>query len=323
MGKNTANSVRYGTASGASFGYAVGNSGVAINDGRENSGDIATQSKAGNVCVFGSQTFSNNVSCGDESSSLGSSEIASAACSAKNFATSIKSRYAAIAATKIIKVSNLGECSSFDSPGAAHCVTDNEGTKYAHISVSNGLLAGSGAGGVLYTRIEGNAYLSSVPVAPEQATVYYVTGTLVINGDILASSSDAGYNSINAIRQNLIFADKVLIMPNVKKIDALVVADSEVDTCAYTSIDNLKNGVRTRLNSLSSQVCNNELIFEAPVITPAIKLHRTYGADEGNNAIRRAEVFNFNMANYLWSYSQSAKYNQANTTNIRELPPRY
>ena len=88
-------------------------------------------------------------------------------------------------------------------------------------------------------------------------------------------------------------------------------------------IDNLKNGVRTRLNSLSSQVCNNELIFEAPVITSAIKLHRTYGADEENNAIRRAEVFNFNMANYLWSYSQSAKYNQANTTNIRELPPRY
>ena len=112
-------------------------------------------------------------------------------------------------------------------------------------------------------------------------------------------------------------------MPRVRKIDALIVAENELDTCAYTSYGNLNNDNRTSLSRLSSDACSGQLVFEAPVLAKKVLLYRTHGADNGNKAVQRAEIFNFNMANYLWGYSQAAKYSEANTTNIRELPPRY
>ena len=321
IGKNSV-SGSHGTASGATFGYNVGNAGITINQTRANNiAGIATSTNASSACVFGGQTFA-NYNCSSSSNPLGA-QIASATDSAKNYAATIKSRYTTDTPTRTISVGLLGGCSSIDSPGSAQCVTNASGTKFAHISTSNGLIATSSTSDTLYNKIEGNAYLSSAPVAPKQATVYYVTGTLVIDGNILTASYDQEYTNTKSIKQNVIIANKVYIMPNVDKIDALIVADSEVDTCAYTSTANLKSNTKTIIARLSSDVCNKQLIFEAPVITKTIKLNRTFGADNGPYAIQRAEIFNFNMANYLWSYAQSAKYNEANTTNLRELPPRY
>ena len=317
---NNSVSGTHGTASGATFGYRVGSTDVTINQTRENDvTNIANDINSSSACVFGSQAFSNSAC---NSSSLGA-QISSATSMAKNYANNIKSRFTADTPNRSINADGLSGCSSITSPGNARCVTDSDGTKFAHIKAGNGLLATSGSDGILYNRIEGNAYASSMPVASEQTTVYYVTKTLVIDSDVLTASSDQEYTNAKAIKQNIIIAKNVLIMPRVRKIDALIVAENELDTCAYTSYGNLNNDNRTSLSRLSSDVCSGQLVFEAPVLAKKVLLHRTHGADNGNKAVQRAEIFNFNMANYLWGYSQAAKYSEANTTNIRELPPRY
>ncbi len=322
IGKDDVSGTR-GTASGATFGYRINSADVTINQARANDvSDVANIGNADSACVFGSQTFSND-DCNSPNIGAIGAQISGATESAKNYTSSIKSRYITNTPTHTVTVGVLGNCNSISSPGDARCVTDAFGTKYAHISSNNHLLASSGSDGILYNKIEGNAYSSSALVAPEQTTVYYVTGTLIIDGDILSANSDQEYNNTKAIKQNIIIAKNVLIMPNVRKIDALIVADNEVDTCAYTTANNLYEDKRTNMANLSSDVCNEQLIFEAPVLTKTIKLNRTFGADSGTNAIKRAEIFNFNMANYLWSYAQSAKYNEASTTNLKELPPRY
>ena len=322
IGKNDAGNTKHGTASGATFGYQVGTTDVSINmaRARNDATKVATDTNANNVCVFSSQGFSNNASCAEYVSSLGA-QISSSANAARNFANNLRNHYTVEEPNRTVITSSLTGCTSITSPGNAKCVNIN-GNKYAHIKSGNGLLATTATGDTLYNRIDGSAFLTSTPAAPKQTTIYRVDGDLVIGGNILTASGDPSYNKTDSIRQNLIFANRVLIMPTVTKIDAVIVAD-EVDTCAYLSTAKLNSGTRTTTTSLTSNLCSNQLIFEAPVITKIIKLNRTYGATSGTGAIRRAEIFNYNMANYLWAYKQASKYSQANTTLIRELSPRY
>lgn len=315
----------HGTASGATFGYKVGATDVAINSTRDNNdpSKTATALNASDSCVLASQMFTNNHACSD--TGLLGARITSASNMAKNFATTIKGRYTADTPTKTINVDGLGACNIVTAPGSAKCVKIDNGTKYARINSTNGVIATTAIGDTLHNRINGNAYIDSVLVAPKQTTVYEVNGTLVIGANILTANSgtDPSYTNASGIKQNIIFADNVLIMPNVTKIDALIVSDGLVDTCAYKDISKWKTNTVITMSNLNSETCNHQLVFEAPVITKSINLHRTYGATTGTSSILRAEIFNFNMANYLWDYSQSSKYSEANTTNLRELPPRY
>ena len=88
-----------------------------------------------------------------------------------------------------------------------------------------------------------------------------------------------------------------------------------IDSANYDNI----SGV----GQLDSDKCNKSLVFDAPVITEKLIMNRTFGAGSQSESIQRAEIFNLNMANYLWSYSQMSRYSQAITTYSRELPSRY
>jgi len=322
IGRNNVSGV-HGTASGATFGYKVGTPDVTINATRANN-DASTSATAANsndICVFGSQMIPNDHTC-DTTGVLGE-QIASAANSAKNFAATIRSRYTAETPTKVVNTGSLGTCNNVTAPGNAKCVKIDNGTKYARINSSNGVIATATGGDTIYNKINGNAYIDSALVAPKQTTIYEVSGTLVIGGDILTANSGSDPTYTHSVKQNLIFANNILILPNVTKIDALVVSENLVDTCAYESTAKWNTDTRITLSNLSSDICTSQLVFEAPVITKTINLYRTYGAASDTSSVRRGEIFNFNMANYLWDYGQASKYSQANTTYIRELPPRY
>ncbi len=321
MGKVKTNSTKYGTASGATYGYATGNGGVDINATRSNDGNVATGSNAKNVCVFSTQTFVNNASCANTSNNIGAQNIGTT--SASQFATNFKNRYTADAPTKTINTNSLS-CVDLSSAGSStQCVTIN-GQKYAYLKNA---MATTSTGDILYNKVIGNAYLDTVVRTGKQTTIYDVSGTFIINSNVVTTTSETeaypSYDHANKVRQNLIFANNVHVLPNVEKIDALVIADNEVDTCAYSSTDNLKNGTRTALSNLNANLCNKQLVFNAPVITRKINLFRTFGASNDTSSIKRAEIFDFDMANYLWTYGQASKYSQANTTYTRELPPRY
>ena len=143
--------------------------------------------------------------------------------------------------------------------------------------------------------------------------------TLVIGGNI--NAQNGALTSAGQASGVVIVADKVLITSEVTYINATIIAN-EVNTCAFAG------GAKVSFSDLKwtgsdSRACAKSLQFDAPVSTKRIILNRTAGANNGSSSVVRAEVFNFNQAQLLWSYNQMARYNQAITTFSRELPPRY
>lgn len=205
----------------------------------------------------------------------------------------------------------------------------------------------SGGSGALVVNLSNDSYIGkdSLPkVIPKEfkddkENIIDYNRTLVLNakGKSIVIDSDISYNDDNNMTELDEIVGVVIIAKNVyftefpEHIDAVIIADgdneSEVNTCKYDSTGRTVNINRKNSNdnevALSSEVCSKELVFEAPVITKKLVLNRTYGAGNGIDSIRRAEVFNLNMANYLWSFNQMSRYSQAVTTYSRELPSRY
>ena len=158
--------------------------------------------------------------------------------------------------------------------------------------------------------------------------VAQVSGTLVLNGDIESGLCDGSddddpvMSNLGQITEQILIADKVYLTNNVKRVDAIIIAN-EVNTCAYNTIDDLYNDHKITTGNLNSDVCNNSVVFNAPVITKKLILARTAGAGHQESSIQRAEIFNLRMDTYLWSYAQMQRYSQAVTTFSRELPVRY
>ncbi|MCR4753406.1 MAG: hypothetical protein K5837_03225, partial [Candidatus Saccharibacteria bacterium] len=121
-----------------------------------------------------------------------------------------------------------------------------------------------------------------------------------------------------------ISVDKLHLTSRVTRIDAIILAN-EIDTCAYNSFADFVSGNRIKADrsNLSADVCNNTVEFRAPVYTKKLILNRTAGSEKGNSTIQRAEIFDMNMATYLWSYNQMSRYSQAVTVEQKELPSRY
>ena len=166
-----------------------------------------------------------------------------------------------------------------------------------------------------------NLYLSKTPTFADDNgnhTVIYRATNVVIDGDLNKQVAKA-MTTLNGVTGVIILAENVYLTDSVKYVDATIIAD-KVNTCAFKSSDPTRE---LRMSDLNANVCNQGVIFDSPVITKRLILNRTAGATNGTGSIVRAEVFNLNTGNYLWSFGQMSRYNQAVTTYSRELPPRY
>lgn len=174
---------------------------------------------------------------------------------------------------------------------------------------------------------------------PKNTIVYSSTGTVTITGDI-CYSNDGGCgsdnlaqqslnsNNISILPQVLIFARDIKIAENVKRIDAWLVANDEIDTCSAPDL--AKRG---------SAACSGTLTVNGPVFARHLSLNRTAGAWssaengwEGWGVLGRnyaakgtvspAEIFNLRADSFLWSNRQANLSSQGSTTYVRELAPR-
>ena len=183
----------------------------------------------------------------------------------------------------------------------------------------------------------------------EQTTSNYADGTLVIHtggkvtidrnicygaGDCsnsntvkLANNSET-FTSMYGLPQVLIIADGGIdITDNVSQIDAWLITNGTVDTCAGY-----------RIGSVNSEQCKNTLIVNGPVFAKSMDLNRTAGAYPGSGSasgtvltrnlsemgsITAAEIFNLRPDTLYWAYSQAQRFTQATVTYTRELAPRY
>ena len=283
--------------SGAAVGY-VNNTVTSntVNSARDNSSstNVAFGEINKRTCQFMTQTLVNSVDgeCKSTDKNVGIGKSA-----AESFLNGILERYGG---NKFGKEYDGAELTSAINPEDYRIESGN----------SNSIVA-------IYTN--GDATLKSIPNIvptadnpnPNRTIVYNIKGTLKITGNINdeRNVSKSGLSDLTGV---IIIAKNIEIGGKVSYINATIVAKSSLNTC-----ESLK------LSDLNSELCNTAIVFDAPVFTKKLILNRTAGADAATDSIRRAEIFNLNMADYLWSYYQMTNYNQATTTFSRELPSRY
>lgn len=120
-----------------------------------------------------------------------------------------------------------------------------------------------------------------------------------------------GYSTLSDVPKLIIYAKNIIISCNVTRIDAVLIADEDVNTC--------KEG------GVNDQIRSQQLKINGSIITNTLTLRRTYGAAKGNNSIVPAEIVNYDSTLYLWGQDNAdiSASGKMSTTYIHELAPRY
>ena len=135
-------------------------------------------------------------------------------------------------------------------------------------------------------------------------------GNIYINGDI--KYQDDGYQLAVDIQKVILYAEgNIIINCGVQRIDAVLIANGDINTCNSGDINARQN--------------SNQLKINGTVISNTLTLNRTYGAATGNNSVVPAEIVNYDNSLYLWG---NRKFDMSETGKIKtayqkELSPRY
>ena len=146
-----------------------------------------------------------------------------------------------------------------------------------------------------------------------KTTLFHITGNTPITGDITIEKDDVGN-----IPKVVIYSDGgINIECNVRRIDAILIANGDINTCS--NISDLKK----------SAAAQNWLTINGAIKTSGtLELNRTYGAATGNNSIVPAEIINYdNSMMFIGggsaNTSASVDPSKLEVQHIRELAPRY
>jgi hypothetical protein len=154
----------------------------------------------------------------------------------------------------------------------------------------------------------------------EWAVINAPNADVTITGDI--TYTDGPYQTIYDIPQLIIIAKNIYINPNVKNVDAWLIAQGTtksgtgvLDTCRISS---------DYTTQLTAGVCNLPLQVNGPIMCQHLWLRRTYGLDKDDGtAGTPAETFNLRPDAYLWSFGRASSTGQIHTGYSQELPPRF
>ena len=293
-------------ASGAALGYSRDGytGGKNLNVARENPGEgnkVSTTNNS-NDCTFMTQTFA-NAECKQDENASPIGDI-----TADQFRERMIERYKDNSSMALVGVTQkqFGGVQYSDVSNIDPTINAFYNSKTGFASVK-----------------AGNLYLSKTPSfasddREHNHTIVYQATNLIIDGDLnkeLTKSMISPYDTTGVV----ILADRVYLTDRATYVNATIIAD-EVNTCAFQAANPSQ---KLKMSNLNSNICNSSVIFDQPVVTKRLILNRTAGANSGTGSIVRAEVFNLNFGNYLWSYSQMARYSQAVTSFAREISPRY
>ncbi len=300
MNKNTL------MASGAALGYSRNGytGGKTLNAMRNNPGDdgsVSTDNNS-NECTFMTQTFA-NAECKQSNTAMAIGDV-----TANQYRDRMVERYRDTDSVTLAGVPQK----------------QFGGLQYADVSNIDPTLTAFYKERLGFTSIKATSlYLSKTPKFSDDDhvhnhTIVYHATNLVIDGDLNVETAKP-MSAPRDLTGVIIIADNVYVTDRTTYINATIIAN-ELNTCAFRSAN---PGSKLRMSDLSSTVCNKSVVFDQPVITKRLILNRTAGANSGTGSIVRAEVFNLNSGNFLWSFNQMSRYSQAITTFARELPPRY
>ena len=139
--------------------------------------------------------------------------------------------------------------------------------------------------------------------------IYAQNKDVVINDDILYEDN---YESLTDVPKMIIYANNILINCDVGRVDAVLIAEEVIDTCADL------DGADT--DGISSR----QLIINGSTIANKIDAKRTYGAATGANSVIPAEIINYDTTLYLWGSDQAdvTESGKLDTVYKRDLAPR-
>ena len=147
------------------------------------------------------------------------------------------------------------------------------------------------------------------------STTYIVrsAGDIAINGNIIYTNN---YSTLEEMPKLIIYGKNIYIKCQVNRIDAVLIAEQVVDTCAES------NGSHPDLNDAAR---SNQLRINGTVIADKLVLNRTYGAGAGDKSGVPAEVLNYDTSLLLWGRAQAdtSTSGRMTVTYTRELAPRY
>ncbi len=120
-----------------------------------------------------------------------------------------------------------------------------------------------------------------------------------------------GYADLRDVPKMIIYAKNIKINCNVERVDAVLIAEDDVDTCADST-------------DINSPANSHQLVINGTVIAGQLKANRTYGAATGSNSIVPAEIINYDSTLYLWGSKKAdvTETGKLDTTYSRELAPR-
>ncbi|MBR3353223.1 hypothetical protein IKG49_01365 [Candidatus Saccharibacteria bacterium] len=165
---------------------------------------------------------------------------------------------------------------------------------------------------IIYENRVNYAITESIVVDKGMTRIIDVEGSDVTIDHDIDYLSGQMYSKREEIPKLIIYANNIKINCNVTRIDAVLIAENNINTC-YNS-DNIDN----RINS-------NQLIINGSVITDTLFANRTYGAAKGANSIVPAEIVNYDTTLYLWGNNQASTANTGRLmpTYLHDVPPRY
>lgn len=135
------------------------------------------------------------------------------------------------------------------------------------------------------------------------------SGTITIDRDIIYNSGAIAGEG--AIPQLILIGNNINIAAGVHRVDAWLIAADTINTC---------DGVAVNQSNLRSNMCNEQLRINGPVMANQLALNRTYADASGGQA---AETINLRGDAYVWASRAARQNGHWQTIYTTELPPRY
>lgn len=163
---------------------------------------------------------------------------------------------------------------------------------------------------VIRYNVNGNVTIGTNSVLTGKTHIIKATGDVTITGNI--NYQVATYSSLEQIPKMIIYGNNVTIACNVSNIDAIIIAEKDLNTCESGDIN-------LRMNS-------NQLVVNGAIVTDNLYFNRTYGAATGTNSKVPGEIVNYDTSALLWGRAKADPNNEhKNLTSvyIHEIAPRY
>lgn len=185
--------------------------------------------------------------------------------------------------------------------------------------------------------VRNDSYIGSGWRDLDEIRIVYSAGDVTIDDDI--TLLDKTISSVYNVPQVIIYAKgNINISPNVSRIDAWLISEGTIDTCADSGwTEKTEARVKDYNETSPLVVCQEQLVVNGPVFAKNLTTQRTFGASKGisntdpedwnftaDPRANSGEVFNLSADSYLWAYAQAGKLDSSYTEAYsRELPPRY